>query len=141
MNTTGILGAGLLALTATATAAATTATTAGAQLLPGVPNVGGALPRVGDVLDRTTDVAGRTTRELADLRLDRIAALVRANPGRVALDPQGFPARAGEMVLTDPDAATVVAATARGFALIEREDALGIQYVRLPAPIGGNVRR
>ena len=112
------------------------ATAAAAQLLPSVPVVDGVLRPVGGMLDRSVDMTTRTARDLADARLSRIAALVRANPGRVALDPQGFPARAGEVVLGDPDAAVVTAAVAKGFTLIEREESLGVGYARLAVPKG-----
>lgn len=112
------------------------ASAAVAQLLPSVPVVDGVLRPVGGMLDRTVDTATRTARDLADARLSRIAALVRANPGWVALDPQGFPARAGEVVLGDPDAALVTAAVAKGFVLIEREETLGVNYARLAVPKG-----
>jgi subtilisin family serine protease len=127
MRTTGVMIAGLCALGAGA---------AVAQLLPSVPIVDGVLRPVNGVLDRAMDTTARTARDLADARLSRIAALVRANPGRVALDPQGFPARAGEIVLGDPDAAVFAAALAKGFTLIEREEALGVGYARLAVPRG-----
>jgi subtilisin family serine protease len=127
MRTTGILIAGLSTLLAS---------TALAQLLPSVPVVESVLRPVGGMLDRTVDTTTRTARDLAEARLSRIVALVHANPGRVALDPQGFPARAGEVVLGDPDAAVVAAALARGFVLIEREEALGVGYARLAVPKG-----
>jgi subtilisin family serine protease len=127
MRTTGILIAGLSTFLAS---------TALAQLLPSVPVVESVLRPVGGMLDRTVDTTTRTARDLAEARLSRIAALVHANPGRVALDPQGFPARAGEVVLGDPDAAVVAAALARGFVLIEREETLGVGYARLAVPKG-----
>ena len=107
-----------------------------AQLLPTAPVVGGVLGSVDGLIDRTVDQASRTTRDLADARLSRIAALVRANPGRVVRDPDGFPARAGEVVLGDPGEAVLVAASGRGFVVLERQETLGIGYVRLSVPPG-----
>ena len=127
MKTTGVLIASLCTLLASA---------AVAQLLPVLPGVGSVLRPIDGLLDRTVDVATRTVRDLADARLSRITALVRANPGRIVLDPDGFPARAGEVVLGDPDATVLIAATAKGFVVIEREEALGIGYARLAVPKG-----
>ena len=127
MRTTGLLMLGLASLLASAAAA---------QLLPAVPSLEGALRPVGGALDGAVETAVRGARDLAEARLSRIAALVRANPGRVALDPDGFPARAGEVILGDPDAALVTAAETKGFAVIEREEALGVGYARLSVPKG-----
>lgn len=127
MKTTGILIAGLSALVASA---------AMAQLLPSVPTVGSVLRPVDGLLDRTMATVAQTARDVADARLSRIAALVRANPGRIALDPDGFPARASEVVMGEPDAAVLTAAAAKGFVAIERQETLGINYVRLAVPKG-----
>ncbi|MES2290051.1 MAG: S8 family serine peptidase [Pseudomonadota bacterium] len=114
--------------------AASLASAAVAQLLPALPQVGGVLRPVTGVIDDTVQGATRTVRDFADARLSRITALVRANPGRIALDPQGFPARAGEIVLTDQDAAVVAAVEGKGFTVIDRGEALGIGFVRLAVP-------
>ena len=127
MRTTGFVMLGLGSLWASAAAA---------QLLHAVPSLESALRPVGGALDGAVEATARGARELADAHLSRIAALVRANPGRVALDPDGFPARAGEVVLSDPDAALVSAAVAKGFAVIERDQALGVGYARLSVPEG-----
>ena len=89
---------------------------AAAQLLPQLPQ----LPRLGEplplrpVLQDTLDVPDRLVRQLADARLDRLQALVRAHPEAIELDPQGSPARAHEVVVTDPEDALIARATARG---------------------------
>ncbi|UVO54154.1 S8 family serine peptidase [Sphingomonas sp. SUN039] len=127
MKTTGILMAGLCALISGA---------AGAQLLPSLPGTGDVLRPVDRMIDRTVETGTRTVRDLADARLSRIAALVRANPGRIALDPDGYPARSGELVMGDVDDALLAAATAKGFAVIERSETLGVGYTRLAVPKG-----
>jgi hypothetical protein len=125
MRHTRILIAGL---------AGSLASAAVAQLGPVLPQVGTVLRPVTGALDTTMQGVTRTVRDLSDARLSRIAALVRANPGRVALDPQGFPARAGEIVLTDVDVTVVTAIVGKGFTVIDRGDALGVGFVRLATP-------
>jgi hypothetical protein len=125
MRHTHILIAGL---------AATLASAAVAQLGPVLPQVGGVLRPVTGALDTTVQGVTRTVRDLADARLSRISALVRDNLGRVVLDPQGFPARAGEIVLTDADTAVVTAAEDKGFTILDRGEALGVGFVRLGTP-------
>lgn len=110
------------------------ASAAAAQLGPVLPQVGDVLRPVTGVLDNAVQGVTRPVRALADARLSRIAALVRANPGRVALDAQGFPARAHEIVLTDADAAVITAILGKGFSVIDRGEALGVGYVRLATP-------
>ncbi|OYY71167.1 S8 family serine peptidase [Sphingomonas sp. 28-63-12] len=115
---------------------------ASAQLLP--PIGGPGLPRLGDVLGNVSrdlgDVATvpRAALALARNRLDRLAALVRANPTAVALDDKGDPARAGEVLVVDPDDGLVAAAAARGFGLIERDTIGGtdIGFARFASPAG-----
>lgn len=123
MRHTRILIAALAALAASLGSAAV------AQLVPGLP--------LRDVLRPVTGAVGNVTqsvRDLADARLLRATALVRANPGRVVLDPQGFPARAGEIVVTDVDASVLAAIEAKGFMVIDRGDILGVGFARLSIP-------
>ena len=113
-----------------------------AQLLPqvGTPR----LPQVGEVvagvsrnLGEVTDVP-RAAVALARDRLDRITALVRNNRGRIARDEKGDPARAGEVLVDDPDDALIADATAKGFVLIERGTIEGtdIGLARFASPAG-----
>jgi len=95
--------------------------------LPGLPAVGS----VADDVLRATDAAARM---LDDARRAAIDRLVRDHPGRIALDPQGFPARAGEVVVDTPTDALIAAAQARGYAVIERDDVLGVGFARLSVP-------
>jgi len=112
-----------------------TALPAHAQLAPTLPSLplspGPVLDRVGQDLDRvTSNVAQR----LEDIRQTATAKLVRDNPDRIALDPNGFPARAGEVTVDDPDDALIEKATAKGYGVIAREDVLGVGFVRLSVP-------
>lgn len=114
-----------------------------AQLLPGVP-----APPLGGVVTGTLDkvtgdaaqLTGNAADRLAQLRLDRLTALVRSAPRQVELDPEGSPARAGEVVLDQPDDAVIAAATAHGYRLIERGELIGVGYARLAAPPGRPLR-
>src|SRR4051812_30407289 len=114
------------------------ATAAGAQLLPRLPALPidtPSLPPVArgladDVLRAPSDAA----RMLDQARRAAIAQLVRDNPDRVALDPDGFPARAGEVVVDDPKDSVIAAAVAQGYRVIERGDVLGVAFVRLAVP-------
>jgi subtilisin family serine protease len=107
-----------------------------AQLVPTLPQGGAALRSLGNLPDPVSDALDRPVQALAQARLDRIAALVNAHPDRIARDPDGFAARAGEVIVTDPDDALVAAAAASGIPLIEREDTLGVGYARFALPSG-----
>lgn len=112
-------------------------TAAGAQLVPrlpalpiDIPGLPAARGLTDDVLRAPSDAA----RMLDQARRAAIARLIRDNPGRIALDPDGFPARAGEVVVNDPQEAVITAAIARGYRVIERGDVLGVGFVRLAVP-------
>ncbi|PCD03959.1 peptidase S8 [Sphingomonas spermidinifaciens] len=114
---------------------------AGAQLLPALPPQIGALSeRVLGTVDRVVDTAPET---LAQVRLDRIADLVRSSRGAVVRDDRGDAARAGEVVLTDPGEAVLAALQRDGFRLIERTEVegLGVGYARLAVPVGVRLDR
>jgi len=130
---TGLIGASLLLA----------ASAAAAQLLPQLPQAGGVSGGVLGTVRPLTDTALALPERGVNLlaaRLDRIADLVRAHPDQVALDPQGFPARANEVVATDPDDALISAATANGFRLIERSETLGVGYARFETPRGMSLK-
>lgn len=110
------------------------ATPAAAQVLPRLPNVGAPIDTVGRMVDRQIEPLGQAVRRLEALRVERVAALIRQNPDAIALDPDGFPARAGEVIVADPDEALIAAATGEGFRLIAREETLGIGYARFATP-------
>ncbi|UYY76787.1 S8 family serine peptidase [Sphingomonas sp. R1] len=110
-----------------------------AQLIPSVPNLptslapGQLLGRVDEALENG---AGRVAQRLEAIRRDAAARLVRAYPDRIVLDPDGNLARAGEVVVDDPDAALLAAMHAKGYAVLAREDVLGVRYTRLAVPRG-----
>ena len=89
------------------------ATAAGAQLVPRLPalpiDVPG-LPVARGLADDVLRAPSDAARMLDQARRAAIAQLVRDNPGRVALDPDGFPARAGEVVIDEPTEAVIAAA-------------------------------
>jgi hypothetical protein len=78
--------------------------------LPGMPSLPGGLPSVGrsitsladPVIDRVEAASRTTARQLAQVRRATFAQLVRDHPNAIALDPMGFPARAGEVVVDAP---------------------------------------
>lgn len=107
------------------------------QQLPGLPSVGGVVRGVDQTLDNVSALPRAVTR-LAQDRLARIDALLRAHPDAIALDDRGDPARAREVVVTDPDAALIDRASEAGFALIEQAtiDGVDIGYARFHTPPG-----
>lgn len=124
-----------------ALAAVAAAMPAAAQLVPALPRLGDTLGRAAPLLDPVTAAPARIARQLADTRLNRIRDLVRAHPQQIALDPDGFPARAGEVLVEDPGDALIAAAERGGFRLIERDEALGVGFARLRAPAGLSLGR
>lgn len=106
---------------------------ASAQLVPSLPNVGGT---VAPVVRQVGELPGQVVDRLDNLRVDRVAQLVREHPDAIALDPNGFPARAHEVVVSDPSDALIAAAAAKGFRLIEHDEALGVAFARFEAPRG-----
>jgi hypothetical protein len=144
---------------------------AGAQLLPALPPLGGALPTgvlgrvpgVGPVLDRAIPPAQREAAvtpsldrvaippvlesvgeaTLLDLRKLRLRELVRTFPRELDFDDRGNPVRRGVLVLIDPDPASLAAAGRAGFRALasERDAELGIVTVTLAVPDGLSGRR
>ena len=110
------------------------------QLLPAVPQLPLGLPNVGALGQAVTEVPSRIGRTLETTRRATIDRLVRANPDRIAIDPQGFPARAGELVMDDPSDAVIAAATGRDYVVIERGDVLGVRFARLSVPHGRSLK-
>jgi hypothetical protein len=114
-----------------------TSATVQAQLLPTLPGtVGNAIGRLRQALPVETAVG--EARQLVRAQVDRARDLVRRYPDRIELDRGGNPARAGEVTLIDPDAATLAKATALGFRVIEQErfDDLALGFARLRTPEG-----
>jgi len=115
------------------------ATAASAQLvprLPGLPLDVPGLPAARGLADDVLRAPSEAARMLDQARRAAIAQLVRDNPDRIALDPDGFPARAGEVVVDDPKDAVIAAAIAKGYRVIERGDVLGVGFARLAVPDG-----
>jgi hypothetical protein len=104
--------------------------------LPGVPGLPGVGGLSGDLIDLPADAA----RSLERARRATIARLVRDHPGSIALDPEGFAARAGEVVLDEPDDALIAAARDRGYRVIERDNVLGVAFARLAVPGGRSLK-
>ncbi|MDG2534241.1 S8 family serine peptidase [Sphingomonas sp. HITSZ_GF] len=118
------------------------ASPARAQLLPQLPALPGRATSVLETVgDRAETLAGNVARQLEDARRAAVTTLVRQNPDRIALDPEGFPARAGEVVVDDPSDALLGAAAAKGYRLIERQDVLGVGFARLEAPRGRSLKQ
>ncbi|MDQ1230550.1 S8 family serine peptidase [Sphingomonas sp. SORGH_AS_0879] len=118
--------------------------------LPSLPSLPGGLPpNIGPMVDGVVDplrrgvdrVASTTAARLDDLRRAAYAQLVRDHPDAIALDPNGFPARAGEVVVDAPSEALLTAVAAQGFSVIERDDVLGVSFVRLRVPNGLPLRK
>ena len=130
-----VLRTGIIVTTLLAAAAAT------AQLGPVLPPAGGMLGRVAPLTGSVAEVVARPAQALAAARLDHIAELVRTYPRAIALDANGLPARAGEVLVDDPDDALIASARAKGFRLLERDSALGIAYARLSTPPGQSLAR
>lgn len=113
----------------------------GTQDLPG--GLGGNLPdRVLDpVLNDVDDLTGEFSREaleLAEDRVRRLNRLVRRNRDMIERDANGAPARRGELLVMDADAAAISRAEEQGFRVLSTEevDGLGIMVTRLAIPSG-----
>jgi subtilisin family serine protease len=80
---------------------------------------------------------------LAAARLDRLRALVRAQPRRLDVDDLGQPVVRGEVLAVSPDPARLSAARAAGFTVLRTEGdaALGVVVITLAPPHGLDARR
>jgi subtilisin family serine protease len=116
---------------------------AAAQLVPGVslpqvPTVGPVTQSVEQTLDRPLDNIRQSVEGLVQARADRIADLLRRQRRFVEPDANGEPAVRGELLLVDPDAATLAAARRAGFieSGSEQLGSLGMSVMRLQTPNG-----
>ncbi|MBO9694835.1 MAG: S8 family serine peptidase [Sphingopyxis sp.] len=106
-----------------------------------------ALPDPGRILPPLPEVdAGRLTGlgdQLAQVRLDRITGLVRANRDSIELDERGEAAVRGVLVASGVDAAMIARAGEAGFALIDREriEGLDLDIARFRVPDGRSLGR
>ncbi|QBM77528.1 hypothetical protein E2E30_18420 [Sphingomonas sp. AAP5] len=110
-----------------------------AQLLPQVPVVG-ALPRIEGLADSALRLPAAAIDRLDDVRRATIDRLVRQHPREIARDPDGFAARAGEIVVDAPSDAWLAAAQAKGYRLLERGDILGVGFARLAVPANRSLK-
>jgi hypothetical protein len=116
---------------------------AAAQLLPGVgvpqlPVVGPVEQTLQQTLDRSVEQVRQTGAQLLQARSDRIAGLLQKRRRYIEPDLNGEPAVRGELLVVYPDAATLAAARAAGFADAgtERLGSLGLTIARLQVPRG-----
>ncbi|QGZ94989.1 S8 family serine peptidase [Terricaulis silvestris] len=124
------------------------ASVASAQVLPGVPGVGGTVGGVlsdplGEVEQTTRDVSRVSTRELRNARDVAARQLLRRYPNQIDTDPDGAIVVRREIVAIAPSEAALAAAQARGFtvgAAVESGD-LGLNVVVLRAPANMPTRR
>jgi len=129
------------ALALLAACAVSLAVPATAQLLPGVgvpllPAVGPVEQTLQQTLDRSVETVRQTTTQLLQARSERIAGVLRERRKYVEADLNGQPAVRGELLLVDPDQATLAAARAAGFAEVgaERLGSLDMSIARLQLP-------
>lgn len=106
------------------------------------------LPDAGRVLSTLPDVGvleplAATSERLTQIRLGRIAALVRDNRDSIELDDRGEPAVRGVLIASGVDDAMVGRAAKAGFALIEREriEGLDLDIARFSVPEGRRLAR
>ncbi|PVM89827.1 peptidase S8 [Caulobacter radicis] len=118
---------------------------ADAQLLPGgLPSLPSRLPVVSDVVDGAEDLTTRTARGVRDLAgLDRLKALLRANPRVLEPDDQGRPVVRGEVLAVSPRPEALRRVLDAGFveARRVRSPDLGIELVTLTPPRGMDARQ
>lgn len=128
---------------------AVTACAAAGAAAQGLPAVG---PVVGDIQETVTGATGdllddplraaaplaRAAARLAEIRLDRLTALVRANRAALEMDETGAPSVRGQVIGVDPSPEALAAAVREGFTLIsdDRIEGVGIRSVVLAVPEG-----
>ncbi|NYF32189.1 S8 family serine peptidase [Sphingopyxis sp. JAI108] len=105
-----------------------------------LPDAARTLPSLPDISSEPL-VAVRNT--LAQLRIDRIAALLRDNRDRIEPDRDGQPAVRGIVVATGVDEAMIARAAKEGFRLIDRElvEGIDLDIARFAVPEGNSLAR
>ena len=99
----------------------------------------------GPTLDRVTQAFDGNTAspgQIINLRRERLNALVRANRTTLDRDGDGQPVRKGELIVADPDPASLALAVRAGFRVTADHPIaeLGLRMVTLATPRGLNVR-
>jgi hypothetical protein len=112
---------------------------AGGLGIPGSPRA------LGLDTDRILSLGAEATAQaqtLVQARSRRLGDLVAANPTLLDLDPLGMPIVRGQVVLSQPSAATLEAARAAGFSVAGEEalGGLGLNLIILQAPAGLSTR-
>lgn len=89
------------------------------------------------------DLSKSTARQLAEIRQLRHQMLIRAYGNVLDRDGEGQPVRKGELIVTNPDPASLAVAEHAGFRWksITIVDGLGIRVYTLSVPRGMNVRK
>ncbi len=105
-----------------------------------LPDAARTLPSLPDISSEPL-VAVRNT--LAQLRIDRIAALLRDNRDRIEPDRDGQPAVRGIVVATGVDEEMIARAAKEGFRLIDRElvEGIDLDIARFAVPEGNSLAR
>lgn len=96
-----------------------------------------------DRVEGGIEVVRGTPAQIANLRRARLDALIEANRATLDRDNHGDPVRKGELIVTDPDTASLALAQRAGFRITrdERTVELGLRLVTLACPRGMNVRK
>lgn len=129
-----------------AIATAMIAVAASAQLLPQATGVVGQVDQlrrdVGGAVAGMVERTESAVQGLAQVRLSRLADLVRSHPADLEYDSHGNAAVRGEVILLDPDPKALATVTAAGFAVADdaRVEGLDIRTVRLRVPASMSLR-
>ncbi|MGL3822920.1 S8 family serine peptidase [Sphingopyxis sp. R3-92] len=100
-----------------------------------LPDAAGPLPQLPEIGAAPMSALSDT---LAQVRLDRIATLLRDNRDRIEPDRNGQPAVRGMLVATGVDDAMIASAAKDGFRLVDRDhiEGLDLEIVRFAVPEG-----
>lgn len=102
----------------------------------------GVVPISLDRVAQPIGIVAASAGQLAQLRKDRLALLIKTHRRELDRDQDGQPVRRGELIVIDPDPASLSAAIGRGFRVTEddRIGELGIRLVTLAIPGELNAR-
>lgn len=95
-----------------------------------------------DSVSRPLKMISAAPSTLLEIRKARLAAMIKSNRATLDRDTNGQPVRNGELVVIDPDPASLATAQRAGFRVARDEQAgdLGLRIVTLGLPKGLNVR-